>query len=57
MKSALRLATAAAAWYVVGTLPSADIVTRFATGGRMNIRAEGTGNPGAVNVAGVLGKK
>ncbi len=42
---------------MVGTLPSADIVTRVATGGQMNIREEGTGNPGAANVAGVLGKK
>ena len=47
----------AAAGYLIGTLPSADIVTRVATGGRMNIREEGTGNPGAANVAGVLGKK
>ena len=45
------------AGYLIGTLPSADIVTRIATGGRMNIRKEGTGNPGAANVAGVLGKK
>lgn len=48
---------AAAAGYVIGTLPSADAVTRAATGGRMNIREEGTGNPGAANVAGVLGTK
>lgn len=47
----------AGAGYVIGTLPSADIVTRIATGGQMNIRDEGTGNPGAANVAGVLGKK
>ena len=47
----------AAVGYVIGTMPSADIVTRAATGGRMNIRQEGTGNPGAANVAGVLGKK
>ena len=47
----------AAAGYVIGTLPSADIVTRVATAGQMNIRREGTGNPGAANVAGVLGKK
>ena len=47
----------AGAGYAIGTLPSADIVTRIATGGQMNIRDEGTGNPGAANVAGVLGKK
>lgn len=43
--------------YLVGTLPSADIVTRLATKGRVDIRRVGTGNPGAANVAGVLGKK
>lgn len=53
----VRTIGATALGYVAGTLPSADIVTRLATGGRMNIRAEGTGNPGAANVAGVLGKK
>lgn len=47
----------AAAGYLIGTLPSADIVTRLATAGQLNIREEGTGNPGAANVAGVLGKK
>ena len=47
----------AAAGYLIGTLPSADIVTRLATAGQLNIREEGTGNSGAANVAGVLGKK
>lgn len=57
MRRILGTAAAAATGYLVGTLPSADIVTRLATGGRMDIRREGTGNPGAANVAGVLGKK
>lgn len=57
MGRVLGTAAAAATGYLVGTLPSADIVTRLATGGRLNIRQEGTGNPGAANVAGVLGKK
>jgi glycerol-3-phosphate acyltransferase PlsY len=43
--------------YLIGTLPSADIVTRLATKGRVDIRSVGTGNPGAANVAGVLGKR
>jgi glycerol-3-phosphate acyltransferase PlsY len=51
------MAMSGVAGYLIGTLPSADIVTRVATGGQMNIRDEGTGNPGAANVAGVLGKK
>lgn len=53
----LRLAGAAGLGYLVGTVPSADVVTRIATGGSVNIREVGTGNPGAANVAGVLGKK
>lgn len=57
MRRALGLVAASAAGYLIGTMPSADIVTRLASGGRMNIRDEGTGNPGAANVAGVLGKK
>lgn len=57
MGKVLGTAVSVAAGYLIGTLPSADIVTRLATGGRMNIRQEGTGNPGAANVAGVLGKK
>lgn len=52
-----RLVASAAVGYLVGTIPSADVVTRVATGGRVNIRQAGTGNPGAANVAGVLGKK
>lgn len=45
------------AGYLIGTLPSAEIVTRFASRGRVDIREAGTGNPGAANVAGVLGKR
>lgn len=35
--------------YLLGTIPSADIVTRIATRGRVDIRAVGSGNPGALN--------
>lgn len=52
-----RSLAAVGAAYLIGTLPSADIVTRVATKGRVDIRRAGTGNPGAANVAGVLGKK
>jgi len=57
MRRALGIVAASAVGYLVGTIPSADLVTRVATGGRLDIRQEGTGNPGAANVAGVLGKK
>jgi acyl phosphate:glycerol-3-phosphate acyltransferase len=52
-----RSIAAVGAAYLIGTLPSADIVTRLATKGRVDIRSVGTGNPGAANVAVVLGKK
>jgi len=47
---------AAACAYVLGTFPSADIAAHLATNGRGDIRAMGSGNPGAANVMGELGK-
>jgi len=55
--SVQRSIAAVGAAYLIGTLPSADLVMRLATKGRVDIRSVGTGNPGAANVAGVLGKK
>jgi glycerol-3-phosphate acyltransferase PlsY len=51
----LRGATALAAGYVLGAMPSADVAARLATGGRTDLRAAGTGNPGAANALQVLG--
>lgn len=46
---------AAAAGYLLGTVPSADLAARLAgTGG--DLRSEGTGNPGGANALVVLGK-
>lgn len=42
--------------YFVGTFPSADLVTRVATRGRVDIRTAGSGNPGGLNATRVLGK-
>lgn len=53
--SAGHLLTAAAVGYVAGTLPSADLAARMATGGRTDLRSAGSGNPGAANAIGVLG--
>jgi glycerol-3-phosphate acyltransferase PlsY len=50
-----RLIGSAAVGYVAGTLPSADIATRLATGGDTDLRSEGSGNPGATNAGSVLG--
>jgi len=48
-----RLAVSGVAGYLAGSIPSADIVSRFVGG--PNLRSSGTGNPGAANAAGVLG--
>lgn len=50
----LRLAAAAAAGYLLGTTPSADLAARLAGGA--DLRAAGTGNPGGANALAVLGK-
>jgi len=52
-----RLAAAAATGYALGTLPSASTAARIASKGAIDIRQSGTGNPGAMNAIGVLGKK
>ena len=46
----------AVAGYLVGSIPAADAAARLATGGATDLRTEGSGNPGAVNAMGVLGK-
>lgn len=43
--------------YLVGTFPSAEVVTRFATRGQVDIRASGSGNPGGFNAMRVIGRK
>jgi glycerol-3-phosphate acyltransferase PlsY len=52
-----RLACAAAAGYLLGTTPSADVASTLATRGDVDLRRTGSGNPGAVNAANVLGKR
>lgn len=42
--------------YLLGTIPSAVIVTRLATRGRVDIRATGSGNPGGFNTFRSVGK-
>jgi acyl phosphate:glycerol-3-phosphate acyltransferase len=51
----LRLVAAAALGYLLGTVPSADVVSRLASGGRVNLREVGSRNPGAVNAGRALG--
>jgi glycerol-3-phosphate acyltransferase PlsY len=56
--SGARIAFAGAAGYLLGTLPSADVASRLAArhrGDQVDLRAAGSGNPGAANAAKVLG--
>lgn len=55
-RSIVRVATAAGIGYLAGTFPSADVASRLAARGT-DLRAEGSGNPGALNAAAVLGRR
>ena len=55
-RRAAALAGAALAGYLAGTFPSADVASRLATGGKVDLRRAGTGNPGAMNAAQQLGR-
>jgi glycerol-3-phosphate acyltransferase PlsY len=48
---------AALVGYLVGTFPTADLVARRASGGSVDLRTSGTGNPGGANALKVLGNK
>ena len=48
---------AAAAGYLIGTTPSADLAARLATGGAADLRAVGSRNPGGANAYTVLGPR
>lgn len=54
-RALVRLPIAAAAGYLAGTIPSADIASRLAR--NSDLRTVGTGNPGAANTAAVLGPR
>lgn len=43
--------------YLLGSLPSADIVSRVAGRGELDLRGVGSGNPGAANAAAQLGNR
>jgi glycerol-3-phosphate acyltransferase PlsY len=53
----LSLAAAAAVGYLAGSIPSADLVSRAVADREVDLRTEGSGNPGASNVGKLLGAK
>jgi glycerol-3-phosphate acyltransferase PlsY len=57
MQRVLRLASAAVGGYLIGTLPSSDVTARLATGGTVDLRSGGTGNPGGMNAQRLLGRR
>ena len=57
MKPRSRLVLSAVVGYLAGTIPSADVVSRAASGGSVDLREAGSGNPGAANAMAVLGSR
>jgi len=53
---ASRLLTAAIGGYLAGAVPFADLAARLATGGSVDLRSSGSGNPGGTNARRVLGR-
>jgi len=53
----IRPIIATAVGYLAGTIPSADIATRLARNDTTDLRAAGSGNPGALNTATILGPR
>jgi glycerol-3-phosphate acyltransferase PlsY len=49
--------TAAAVGYVLGTFPTADLIARRVGGGAIDLRSSGSGNPGSLNAASLLGAR
>ena len=56
MPNLIRLLSAAAGGYFLGTVPSADIASQLVTGGAADLRSSGSGNPGGTNTRRVLGR-
>jgi len=56
MSSAATVVAALVVGYLLGTFPTAVLVTRLATRGSVDIRTAGSGNPGGVNTAQVVGR-
>jgi glycerol-3-phosphate acyltransferase PlsY len=57
MHRVTRLLAAAVSGYLLGTLPSADVAGRVAGRGRVDLRRDGSRNPGALNAGRLLGRR
>jgi len=57
MQRVLRLFSAAAGGYLLGTVPSSGVAAKLATGGSVDLRSSGSGNPGGMNARRVLGRR
>ncbi len=57
MTRAFRLLLAAGGGYLLGTFPSADVASTVVTGGAVDLRRAGSGNPGGVNAQRLLGRR
>lgn len=57
MSDGLQIIVGVLIGYVIGMFPSADLVARVASRGSVDLRSSGSGNPGGLNAARVLGKK
>ncbi len=55
--SLARVSGAAVLGYLLGTFPTADLVARRVSGGTVDLRTAGTGNPGGANALKVLGAR
>ena len=51
------LLSAVVGGYLLGTAPSSDVACRLTTGGSVDLRSSGSGNPGGVNARRVLGRR
>ena len=51
----VRITASAAVGYAAGMVPSADVAAKMASGGRIDLREHGSGNPGGANAVAVLG--
>ena len=57
MSDGLQILVGVLVGYLIGMFPSADLVARLASRGAVDLRASGSGNPGGLNAARVLGRQ